>query len=444
MRYLKKLWPIVAFLLATACQPTEVVTTVVVTEIVDRPFETVIEVPADDNTVTILGPWSGADRDAFTEVLLSFTNQTGIGVAYEETRDIDTALNPRIEAGYPPDIAILSNPDQMGYYADLGALKDMSVFIDVDIIQSNYPQTWIEQGTYNDTLYGIFYKATNDSLIWYSPQEFERYGYRIPQTWDDLMALTEEIANARRKPWCMGLESGGITGWPATNWIEDIVLRTSGPEVYDQWISHEISWTDPAIADAWARFGEIALNEDYVAGGVEGMLATNFGDAPAGLFEQSYLPSKCYMLYQGAFIREFFPQNLIAGQDYDFFPVPPINEEFGTPARGQADILVVLNDDEDTRALMNYLATVEAQQIWAARSNVWVWPNKHISPSTYPDPMQANIAATLVGADVFRYDASAQMPGEIGSAAFLTGIVNYLQGEELDSVLETIEAAYEE
>ena len=404
-----------------------------VTKVVEK--EVIKEVPVTRGVVTVLGVWGGEELDHFKEVVYPFTEETGIGMAFEGTRDLPAVLTTRVEAGNPPDLAILPNPGQMVELAKAGELVDISAFMDMDALKADYAQSWIDLASYDGKLYGIFYKAAIKSLVWYSPAAFEAGGYEVPTTWDELIALSDQIVADGGVPWCIGVESGAASGWPATDWIEDIMLRTAGPEVYDQWVAHEIPWTDPAVKTAWEYFGQIVTNEDYVYGGTTGVLTTNFGDSPAPIFDS---PPGCYMHRQASFITGFFPEG-VTEEDYAFFPFPSIDPAYGVPALGGADLIVMFNDTPGARQLMQYLATAEAQEIWSAYGD-FLSPNKGVSLDVYPDATTRAMAEALTAAEVFRFDGSDLMPAAVGSGSFWTGTLDYIGGEDLDSVLEAIEA----
>jgi alpha-glucoside transport system substrate-binding protein len=388
--------------------------------------------------VTVLGTWGGDELTNFQEAVFPFTDETGIGMAFEGTRDLAAVLTTRVEAGNPPDLAILPNPGQMYELADAGELVDISQFMDMGELETNYAQAWLDLASYNDTLYGIFYKVANKSLIWYNPSAFSAAGYEIPTTWDELIALSDQIVADGSTPWTIGFESGAASGWPATDWIEDIMLRTAGPDIYDQWVNHDISWTDEAVKNAWEVFGEIVLNEEYQYGGSTGTLTTNFGDAPAPLFTS---PPGAYMHRQASFITGFFPEGLEAGTDYDFFPFPSIDPAYGIPVLGGADLIVVFNNTPEVQELVKYLATPQPQEIWAANGGGFISPNKAVSLDVYPDELTRKMAEMVVNAEVFRFDASDLMPAAVGAGSFWSGTLDYVGGKDLDSVLEEIEAS---
>ncbi|HIP86884.1 MAG TPA: carbohydrate ABC transporter substrate-binding protein [Anaerolineales bacterium] len=431
---------LIAGLLLTACAPKTVTVTVEVPveRTVEVPVERTVEVTvaAPKGAITVLGVWGGDERVAFQDAVAPFTEQTGIGVAFEGTRDLAAVLTTRVEAGNPPDIAILPNPGQLYELAEAGHLVPLDSFLDVNQVAADYGQSWVDLASYDGHLYGIFYKVAIKSLVWYNPKAFEAAGYEVPTTWDELIALSDQIVADGGTPWCIGLESGPASGWPGTDWIEDIMLRTAGPDVYDQWVRHEIPWTDPAVKTAWETFGQIARNEDYVWGGTAGVLSTNFGDSPAPMFDE---PPGCYMHRQASFITGFFPEGLVAGEDYDFFPLPPIDPQWGTPALIAGDVVVMLNDTPEVRQFVEYLVGPEPQEIWAGLGG-FISANKNVGLDAYPDDLTRKMAQAITTAEVARFDGSDLMPAAVGAGSFWTGVLDYVGGTDLDTVLEEIEA----
>jgi alpha-glucoside transport system substrate-binding protein len=267
---------------------------------------------------------------------------------------------------------------------------------------------------------------------------FKAAGYTAPKTWDELKSLSAAMAaSGTVAPWSIGLEAGGASGWPGTDWIQEIYLTESGPALYDKWVNHEIPWTDPSIKSAWQRFGEIALTQGYVPGGVSSILSTNFQDSTYLPFEN---PPKAYMVFLGAFTQGFLAAQFPAlkpGTDYDFFKFVEIKNA-GT-VTGGADVLVVFNDNESTRSLVKYLADGKNWSSWA-QSGGFATPNKGLDPSNYPDEVARKAAAQLTDSKTFRFDPDDLMPAEVQNAYF-AGILQYLQNPaQLDSILANIES----
>ncbi|MDI3548011.1 MAG: alpha-glucoside transport system substrate-binding protein [Halanaerobiales bacterium] len=391
-----------------------------------------------EGKLTVMGVWGGQELDAFMKVVESFEKASGIDVQFEGTRDLPTLLTTRLEAGNPPDVVALTGLGMMKDLAKSGNLVDLTGVLDMETLKEDYNQTWIDLATYKDGMYGLYISADIKSLVWYNPKEFAAKGYEVPSTWEELETLTDKMVANGDTPWSIGLESGAASGWPGTDWIEDIMLRTAGPEVYDQWVNHDISWTDERVRRAFEIFGKIARDPKLVWGGPTAVLATNFGDAANPLFAE---PAQAYMHRQASFITSFIKENnpgVVAGEDFDFFPFPSIEEEFGTPVLGAADMISMMNDTPEARAFMNYLATPGAQMIWVGELGK-IGINKRINPNVYPDDITRKMAKALQNASVFRFDGSDSMPAAVGSGAFWQGVLDYVGGQDLDSVLEYIE-----
>jgi alpha-glucoside transport system substrate-binding protein len=389
-------------------------------------------------TVSVLAVWGGNELDSFKAMIQPFEEQTGVTVQYEGTRDLNAVLTTRVQGGNPPDLAGLPGPGQLQEFSKAGHLVALNDILDMQAMNAQYDPGWLKLATVNGKLYGIFSKASVKSLIWYNPKAFQAKGYAIPKTWDELMALSKKIEADGVTPWCIGLESGAASGWPGTDWIEEIMLRTAGVDKYDQWVAHQIPWTDPAVKTAWETWGQIVGDPNMVYGGAQGMLSTNFGDAPFPLFAN---PPKCYLHSQADFITSFiqtqFP-NLKAGEDYTFFAFPPIDSAQGNPLEVAGDLFGMFNDTPQARALMNYLVTADAQSIWAKRGG-FLSANKSVPPSVYPDVLTQQIAQMLTSASAVRFDGSDQMPAAVNSA-FYTAVLNFVQNpNNLDSILSTVE-----
>ncbi len=399
---------------------------------------------AAQETVYVMHGWPGHQAVAFAKVVQAFmAEHPDINVSVEIVgRDRPAILSTRLAAGNPPDVTPMPWLGLMEEWARAGYLVPLDDLVDV----SEQIDALTPLGYVDGKLYGTWQSANVKSLVWYNVHAFEEAGYEIPTTWDELVALSDQIVADGGVPWSVGLESGAASGWPGTDWIEDIMLRTAGPEVYDQWVAHEISWTHPAVVEAWEYFGEIVLNPDYVLGGPVGALTTNFGDAAAPLFTD---PPQAYMHKQATFISGFildqFPE-LEPGVDFDVFPFPEINPEFGVPVMGGGDVSVVFDTGgplngtrEEVIKFVQFLSSVEAQEIWARELGEMA-ANKNIDPeATYDDPIARAAWMMLLEADSFRYDGSDMMPGAVGAGSFWTGVLDYVSGQPLDGVLEYIE-----
>jgi alpha-glucoside transport system substrate-binding protein len=388
----------------------------------------------------VLGTWGGAEQESFLAMVRPFEQQTGITVQYEGTRDLNAVLTTRVQGGNPPDVAGLPGPGQMAEFARAGRLIELSAFIDQSRLRAQYAPSWIELGTVDGKFVGIFIKAALKGPIWYNPRTFQEVsGGTFPRTWDELMALSRRIIETRNTaPWCIGLASGAASGWPGTDWLENIFLRQSGPQKYDQWWQGQLAWTAPEVRNAWQTWGQIVGNPQMVFGGPQGMLATNFQEAGNPLFTT---PPRCYLHMQGSFITDFFVQNnpnLRPVQDFNFFPFPDIDPQHSGAIEVAGDLFGMFRDTPQARALMQYLVTPEAQAIWVRRGGA-ISPNQAVPLDTYPDQLSRQMAQTLTSARTVRFDASDLMP-EAMNNAFWRAVLDFVQNPgNLDQILDRLD-----
>ncbi len=411
----------------------------------DAPDDTPDDTPATDDdlsgrTVTVLGAIIDQDAERFIQSMKPFEEATGINVVYEGSGDFEQLVTLRVEGGNPPDVVMFPQPGLMADLAREGSLVDLATIIDVGALEANYSDAWIDLGTVDGTLYGVWYRASMKSLVWYPVPEFEERGYTIPETWDEMIALSDQMVADGLTPWTIGMESATATGWVGTDWIEDIMLRTAGPEKYDQWVAGELPFNSPEVRRAFEIAGEIFFNPDYVLGGTTAILTSPFGDSALPLFED---PPGAYLHRQASFIAGFFPdyvQEDLASHVNAFY-LPPIDEEQGRPVLGAGDVFAVTNDNPEVVAFLEYLATAEAVEYWA-NAGGFLSPNNSVPLDWYPDEITRTQAEILTNADVFRFDASDLMPGVVGAGSFWTEVVNWVSGQDLDTTLERIDATW--
>jgi alpha-glucoside transport system substrate-binding protein len=394
---------------------------------------------SSSHSVDLVTTWGGEEQASFRAVVAPFTQQHGITVNIEATRDLDTLLTTRLTAGNPPDFAILPNPGKMQQLVAQHHLIALSDFVDSATLQQNYAQSWINLGSVNGKLYAIFYKAANKGTVWYNPSQFQSNHYTLPKTWDDLLALSTQIATAGKFPWSMGASAGSASGWPLTDWVAEIYLNESGPDMYDQWTSHKIPWTDASIKSAFQKFGAIAGGKHFINGAPQSILATDPQTASYGPFKS---PPDSYLYYLGDFTEGFittqFP-SLQASTQFDFFPFPTINPSYQGALTCGADLVAVLKDTPSTRTLANYLVTAQAQEIWVKRGG-FTAVNKQVTVSDYPNAVSQKSAQALTSAPIVRYGAGDIMPPAVQSA-WWKGMLTFIQDQsQLDSVLSTLES----
>lgn len=389
-------------------------------------------------TVEIFGAFVDEDARRFRASMQPFIEQTGIEVIYEGSGDFESLITIRAEGGDPPDIAAFPQPGLMYDLADSGHLQDLNNWFDREYLLQQYAESWLDIAEHNNAMLGVWYRTSIKSLVWYPVQAFAEAGYEIPETWDELIALSDQMVADGRTPWTIGIESAGATGWVATDWIEDILLRTAPPEVYDDWITGDHPFDSPEVRRAVEIMAEIWKNNDYVLGGTTSILTVPFGDAPNAMFSD---PPAAWLHRQASFIPAFFPDGVTVGEDVDFFYLPPIDEEFGSPVLTAGDVMGAFVDRPEIRAVMSYLTTGESTRAWL-ESGGFVSPHEDTPLAWYPTPTDRRYAEILMEADTVRFDASDMMPGAVGAGTFWSGMVDFVSGDDLGSVLRSIDNSW--
>lgn len=391
-------------------------------------------------TLHVLATWGGDQQKSFLAMVAPWEARTGNHVAYEGTRDLNTVLTARLQRGDPPDLAALPGPGPMAEFVEAGRLIPLNDVIDMNQLAQQYASSWIQMGSVNGRLYGIVIRADPKGLIWFDPKVGQAAGLNVtpssaPRTWVELAAIASQLVTAGKSPWCIGLESGVASGWPGTDWVEDFVLRTAGPQTYTGWYQGSVKWTSPEIRAAWRQFGTV-VSQSY--GGANVVLTTNFGRAGDPLFTH---PPGCYLYHQESSLRSDFEQNNAGIQpviDFNFFGFPNVNPRYSQAEEVTGDLLGLFKDSPEARSLIAYLATPEAQQIWVSRGGA-LTPNRQVPLSKYPDQLSRESGQILTGAEITVFDASDNMPDAMTSA-FWRGILDYVADPgKLDSILASLD-----
>lgn len=395
-------------------------------------------------TVSVMGAFVEPASTAFLEAAEVFEEETGATVEYEASSDFETLIITRTQGGAPPDIAMLPQPGLMNDLADEGALRPLDDIVDVERLQDELIPGIYELGTIDGDYYGLPRVIALKSAVWYPRPAWEEAGYEIPETWEELMDLTEQIAadtDGAAAPWCIGIESGGATGWVVTDWIEDLLLRTAGPEAYDDWIAGDLPFDSPEVTRAAEMFADIAFSEEYLYGGRQSMLSISFGDAPAPMFSD---PTDCYLHRQASFVTGFFPDDVELGEDVDVFYLPPVEDDGydGSPVLGSGDLASLMTDNPAAEEFMRYMSRMEFGEPMLDTGFDFS-PFLDYPVEQYPTEVTQRQAEILTEAEVFRFDASDTMPGQVGTGAFWSEMVRWIAGEvELEQALQNIDAAW--
>ncbi len=392
--------------------------------------------------LTLTGPWTGEDARMVNNVLAYFSAATGAEVSYSGSDSFEQDIVIAIQADTPPNIAVFPQPGLAADMAARGALAPLGEET-AAWMRENYAagDSWVDLGTFpgpdgEEEMFGFFYKVDVKSLVWYNPEQFEEMGYEIPETMEDLLELSQQMVDDGGTPWCIGLGSGAATGWPATDWVEDIMLRLHEPELYDQWITNELPFNSPEVIEAIETFGTFVRTDGWAAGGPEASATTDFRDSPAGLFQ---IPPGCYMHKQASFIPTFFPDDAEFGFDFDFFYFPSFEEkDLGDPVLGAGTQFAITRDSDAARGLIEFFKTPIAHEVWMAQSG-FLTPHAGVNLDTFRDDSLRAMNQILLDATTFRFDASDVMPGEIGAGAFWTGMVDFTTQGDAESVADAIQ-----
>jgi alpha-glucoside transport system substrate-binding protein len=396
-------------------------------------------------SVNVLSAAEPEEADAYNAIFDELINDGADYTAeVESSGSFEEQLQIRAEGG-TLDVAAVPQPGGVIDLAEAGsivALEDMG--FDIDELNDTFGESFVALGEYDGKHYGIPSNINLKSMVWYPKDDFDAAGYEVPGSWDELVALSDQIVADGGTPWCVGFESGGATGWPATDWMEDIVLRTAGGDVYDQWVTHEIPFNDPAIVTAAERFGEIMFAEGYVLGGAEATPDIAFADAPLPMFDD---PPKCWLHRQASFINSSFPADSEAGVDYDWFPLPGIDQE-GTLFAGELTVVGTNANRPEVKDFLDKFIGEEVQcEMGGVQASSRISPNVNVGPDCYANQILADASEVLTTAlkeGTGRFDASDLMPTEVGAGSFWTGMVDYLKGgpSSLEGVLDDIEASW--
>jgi len=398
----------------------------------------------EGTSVSIFGAFTSIEADAVNAVIdEKFNGPTGAEAFYEGSESFEEQVKIRVDGGNAPDIALYPQPGSVVEQAAAGeaiALEDLGFTLDE--LNATFGEYLVGLGEFEGKHYGIPTNTNSKSLVWYNLPVFEDQGYDTPGTWDELTALSDQMLTDGFTPWCIGTGSEAATGWPATDWMEDIMLRTAGADVYDQWVDHSIPFNDPAVLRAAGLFQDVWGTEGYVLGGAATIPDIDFRDSPDPMLAD---PPGCLMHRQASFIVNFFPEGSVVGTDVDLFAFPDIDEGVkGSLIAGELG--AVFDDRPEVRAFIRSFISTDVQCTMGAQEGVSrISPNVNTSADCYADPVVATIAGSILDAlraGGARFDASDLMPSEVGSGSFWTGMNEWMRGDALEDVFQDIEDSW--
>ena len=403
--------------------------------------------------VTITGALIGEDQDGFRANFESFTEETGIVVTYQGSDNFEQEIQIQMESGDTPDFALWPQPGAVVDAAQRGMLTSLAdLDIDLDAYKTNFSSYLVGLGTVDDVIYGGANAANLKSIVWYQPAEFEARGYAVPETWDAMIALADQIVADGMNPFCFGMYSNGASGWLATDWMEDIMLRTgNGTASYDQWVTNELKFEDPIVKNAATLLSQIMHTENYVVGGTDAIVSTYFGNAQDPMFSKDANGNPgCFMHRQASFIPSFWPEanQAEAGIETTVFPFPVIDASLPKAALGAGDMWGAFNDRDATKAVAEYMLSAEFHAAAAAMpNNARLSAHTGFDTSLYSKDINrilGTIIADALAADAFRFDASDLMPPEVGAGSFWKEMMNLaVEGPGyIDTALANIDTSW--
>ena len=407
------------------------------------------EASGDGGTVRISGGITGTEADALQKVFDEWGADSGVTVEYTGDKGFEGNIVTKVTGGDAPDIAIVPQPGLLRTLVETGDVLPAPEAVEENV-DANWSPDWKQYGTFDDTFYAAPMLANIKGYVWYSPASFAEWGVEAPKTWDELITLTDTIRQATgTAPWCAGFESGDASGWPGTDWIEDLVLRQSGAEVYDQWVAGDVKFTDPEIADAFTAVGDILLNPEYVNAGFGDVASINdtaFGDVAAKVADGS-----CALTHQASFLTANFLTVTTAdgatpevGPDGDVYAfVLPGYEEGAATIEVGGEFVAAFSDSEATQQVLEFMSSPEFADARVSEGGA-ISANLNADPSNASSPFLTEAMELLQDPNTtVRFDASDLMPATVGSGSFWKGMIDWIDGKDQASVLSDIQAGYD-
>jgi alpha-glucoside transport system substrate-binding protein len=397
---------------------------------------------AGKSSVEIMYGFGQEQEVAFRKDLTTFATANGFTVKFVKAGSWDTEIRTRVAGGSPPDVGLFPQP---GLLCDLAAQKKVLAYDDATVAtdKETLVPGFVGAGTCADgKVYGLPSAVSVKSLLWYDQPAFAAAGYTAPKTLDELTALTDKIRTSGKVPWCIAAESGAATGWPITDWIEDLVLRFAGPDNYDKWVKGELKFDSPEIKPAFEYFQKIAFTQGNVLGGPKGIVSTNFQTGGNALFKQ---PPGCYLFKQATFIagKGGFPDAVLSKLDTEVGVAAfPAKEAGNNPVLTGGDLAAAFNNDANTIKLRNFIASKE-NGLEVGKAGYFS-PHKTFDVALYPSKTLQTIAKdVLYASTAARFDGSDLMPAKVGAGTFWTEPVKWISGQEdLDAALKNIDASF--
>jgi alpha-glucoside transport system substrate-binding protein len=397
---------------------------------------------SDSKTVTI---WSSVDQpvqDGLEAWLTDKAKAEGITIKWSKVENINQLIMTKIQANDTPDIAFIPQPGVVADIVKRGKAEPLDDIVDMSALDASMVPGTLDSGTVDDKLYGLLVSMNVKSLVFYNKVAWDAAGYQAPDSIDGLNALTEQIKADGGTPWCSGIESDTATGWPATDWVEDLVMRYGGVDGYNSWVTHDLPFDSDVVRESAAEFEKLMFTDGNVLGGRDAIASTNFGTAGNPMFDAGG-PS-CWLYKQGSFITGFFPDEVKADLDANvgLFGFPPAEAGGDNPVLGGGDLATLLSDKSAAADVIKLMSETDFGSE-AAGSSTFISPHKDFDLANYPDELTRSVASVAYDSSAFLFDGSDQMPGEVGAGSFWRDMTAWIAGQEdLDTALKNIDDSW--
>jgi alpha-glucoside transport system substrate-binding protein len=399
---------------------------------------------SDPKTVTI---WSSVDQpvqDGLQAWLTDKAKAEGITIKWSKVENINQLIMTKIQANDTPDIAFIPQPGVVADIVKRGKAQPLDDIVDMSALDASMVPGTLDSGTVDDKLYGLLVSMNVKSLVFYNKKAWDAAGYQAPDSIEALNELTDQIKADGGTPWCSGIESDTATGWPATDWVEDLVMRYGGVDGYNSWVSHEMPFDSDVVRESAAEFEKLMFTDGNVLGGRDAIASTNFGTAGNPMFDADG-PS-CWLYKQGSFITGFFPDDVKADLDANvgLFGFPPAEAGGDNPVLGGGDLATLLSDKSAAADVIKLMSETDFGSE-AAGSSSFISPHKDFALDNYPDELTRSVASVAYDSSAFLFDGSDQMPGEVGAGSFWRDMTAWISGQEdLDTALKNIDDSWPE
>jgi multiple sugar transport system substrate-binding protein len=366
-------------------------------------------------TITVIGPWSGGEMDAFMPVLQAFEEKTGIDVEYKLYRAEDLAdILPSMFAAEttPGDVIFMwswfiKEKGQEGHILDVTDL----------INEADFSPGALDPVKVGDTLYGGSYTGKVKPGFWYRKSFFETYGLTPPETWDEFLALLDNIATI---PSIVNpIVSGDEVGWPLSDITEHFLITFGGPQLHRDLTAGTVAWNSTQVRDIFANK-------------LVPLLQRNFSTPIEWTTALDLWWNGDYGLY---FMGSWITGMVDDPEDLGLFSLP--DTEGLVFAADYFFIPAYTEHPEEAKELFKFLASEEAQSIQVAQGG-HIATNIDVQLDAYP-PVDRRVAEVMTGKEILT-DLDDTIGGEFQLTFWEQLRLLWVDPTKLDDVLDALEA----